>query len=368
MSMSAVDNSWQEVAEYCKGLEQDLLRAEDVIHEGIAISGTGPHGEAAYRYLKKIGANIICFVDNDPTKQGMLLDGIRVVSPYELTDTSALMVFIAARHAVLPIKRQMDETGHHSISFDAFFVGKNIERIRNVRDGFCDDRSRLSYDGVLKAMLTGRESFCALVMEGNQYFALPEFISSGNDSFVDAGAYVGETTERFIWTHNGAFSQIYAFEPGAPQYKALRVRMKRLAAEWAVIDSKITCVQAGLADEDKEMAISLDSRMPQSTSFSTLQRAEGAQVRLHSLDSYLAGRPATFIKADIEGMEMAMLRGACGTIHKFRPKLALSIYHEPSDIYEIAEYTRHIIPEYTMAFRHHSPSLMESVLYCWISE
>jgi len=369
MSVFAVDASWQEVAAYCNGLEQDLLRAEDAIPEGVAIFGAGPHGEAAYRYLKKIGATIVCFVDNAPLKQGALLDGIRVISPHELADTPALMVFIAARHAVLPIKRQMDEAGCHSVSFDAFFAGENIDRIRNVRDNLlCDDKSRLSYDGVLKAMLTGRESFCASIMEGNQFFALPEFVNVGTDSFVDAGAYVGDTIERFIWAHNGIFSQIYAFEPAEPQYKALLARTKRLAAEWAVAESTITCVQAGLADEDKEMVLPLNPRMLQTTSFSTLQDMEGTKVRLCSLDSYLAGRPATFIKADIEGMEMAMLRGARETIGKFKPKLALSIYHEPSDIYEIAEYVRRIVPEYTMAVRHHSPLLMDSVLYCWINE
>ncbi|MBU1628432.1 FkbM family methyltransferase [bacterium] len=85
-----------------------------------------------------------------------------------------------------------------------------------------------------------------------------------------------------------------------------------------------------------------------------------------SLDSYLAGRPATFIKADVEGMELAMLHGAKETIRQHKPKMALSIYHNPAHLFEIAEYVNGLVPEYCMAVRQHSPVFAESVLYCWI--
>lgn len=31
------------------------------------------------------------------------------------------------------------------------------------------------------------------------YFSLPEFSGTFDDIFVDAGAFVGDTVERFIW-------------------------------------------------------------------------------------------------------------------------------------------------------------------------
>lgn len=83
-------------------------------------------------------------------------------------------------------------------------------------------------------------------MEGNQYFALPEFVNIGNDHFVDAGAYVGDTLEKFIWTNSGIFMKVYAFEPGEIQLTAMKHRVERLCREWAIPKSAIICENAGL--------------------------------------------------------------------------------------------------------------------------
>jgi hypothetical protein len=39
-----------------------------------------------------------------------------------------------------------------------------------------------------------------------------------------------------------------------------------------------------------------------------------------------------FIKMDIEGAEMAAIRGAAQTLRRFRPRMALATYHTPQDI------------------------------------
>lgn len=104
----------------------------------------------------------------------------------------------------------------------------------------------------------------------------------------------------------------------------------------------------------------------QCSSFLSSHNGENLSVPVISLDEYLEDRPATFIKADIEGMELDMLYGAKKTIEKFRPRLALSIYHRPEDIFQIAEYIHNIVPEYRMAVRQHAPMLMDTTLYCWI--
>jgi hypothetical protein len=62
---------------------------------------------------------------------------------------------------------------------------------------------------------------------------------------------------------------------------------------------------------------------------------------------------------------MALLRGAQVTIRRHRPKIAVCAYHYPTDIPELAHAIGELVPNYRFALRHHTPQLMETVLYCW---
>ena len=369
MNHDEVAESWKEVMALCNGLERSAAEVVNAATGSVVIFGAGAQGRVAAQYLKNHGIRIRCFTDNDPAKQGTRVDDIPVVAPLDSAVASAPIILIATRHALRPLRLQLDGLKIASMSFDAFFVVSNKDRISNVRNTLLSDEwSRLSYDAILKTMLTGDNSYCASVMEGNQYFALPEFVNIGNDHFVDAGAYVGDTLEKFIWKTSGIFMKIYAFEPGEPQLVAMKHRVERLRREWAIIESAIICENAGLADKNKALTLHKSSVLANTTLSNDCdeENKKVGSIYCYSLDHYLAGRPATFIKADIEGMELAMLHGAKETILKYKPKMAISIYHIPAHLIEIAEYVNSLTPEYRMAVRHHSPIFAESVLYCWV--
>ena len=70
-----------------------------------------------------------------------------------------------------------------------------------------------------------------------------------------------------------------------------------------------------------------------------------------------------FIKMDIEGAELAALKGACKTIIKFKPKLAISVYHNISDFYTIPEYILTLEPKYDFYLDHYTLHGEETILY-----
>lgn len=71
---------------------------------------------------------------------------------------------------------------------------------------------------------------------------------------------------------------------------------------------------------------------------------------------------------DIEGAELNALKGAEKTIIKYKPKLAICIYHSNQDMVLIAEYIHNLIPDYKIYIRQHSlyPSAAETVLYALV--
>jgi hypothetical protein len=74
-----------------------------------------------------------------------------------------------------------------------------------------------------------------------------------------------------------------------------------------------------------------------------------------------------FIKMDIEGSELEALKGAKNTIKNQKPRLAISVYHKPEDIFEIPLYLKELVPAYKFYLRHDClVNLTETVLYAML--
>jgi len=70
-----------------------------------------------------------------------------------------------------------------------------------------------------------------------------------------------------------------------------------------------------------------------------------------------------FIKMDVEGAEYPILQGAVQTLKKFKPKLAISIYHSDDDFDRIPRFLDLLGCGYEFAIGHYSLDLSETILY-----
>jgi len=61
--------------------------------------------------------------------------------------------------------------------------------------------------------------------------------------------------------------------------------------------------------------------------------------------------PVTYLKADMEGFEVAALRGARETIRKHKPKIAMTTYHDPAHAEQMAAIVRECHPGYHIEFK-----------------
>lgn len=346
-------------------LAQDVMASvpDDVLagKAPAVLYGMGFLGHWAVEALPAAGIRLSASYDGNPALAGTSVSGLPVRGADALAEDKPGFAFVTARHAVQAVGARLAGLGIASVSADAFFVALDFDRFLDIHDLFDDDRSRQVLAAVLEAMLTGDRTPLLDVFEKDQYFALPQFCGLEKEVYVDAGAYVGDSLERFVWTHYGIFERAIAFEPGPRQFAALETRTRRLASEWALDGGQVELVPAALGETAATGHAA--SQSGQMTSLAI--GGDGEEIRVVRLDDHLAGSRASFIKADVEGMEMPLLRGAAETIRRHRPKLAICVYHYPTDIPVITTYLQSLVPDYRFALRHHSPQLMETVLYAW---
>lgn len=62
--------------------------------------------------------------------------------------------------------------------------------------------------------------------------------------------------------------------------------------------------------------------------------------------------PVSFIKADVEGYERHLLKGASRVIRELKPRLAICHYHLPDDLRVLTGLIRSLRPDYSLAINH----------------
>lgn len=183
-----------------------------------------------------------------------------------------------------------------------------------------------------------------------QYFDLPYLKPSDSEFFVDVGCFDGSTVRSFIKWAQGTYQEILSFEPDT---KCFNVCKEALA------DVKgLNLDKRGLWNEKCELAFSAAG-----DSTSKIVESGGEKIDTVCLDEVVEKKRVSFIKMDIEGAEKQALLGAADTIRKYRPKLAICIYHKPQDIWEIPELILEMNPDYHLYIRHYSLREAETVLY-----
>lgn len=193
-----------------------------------------------------------------------------------------------------------------------------------------------------------------------QYFDLDLLSLTKQTVFVDCGGYIGDTTEMFLQICP-EFKRCYVYEPEKKNY--LRCKNYMLSKHPNHINSNIlilkkmgvgndNCSLPFLSDRNGESHIITDPTME--------------KIEIVSLDSDIL-EPISFIKMDIEGFEKDAIYGARNHLINEKPKLAICVYHKPTDIWELPKIISEIQPNYKFYLRQYHSSIIsphETVLYC----
>lgn len=222
---------------------------------------------------------------------------------------------------------------------DDSFLWRYKEDIKHAYNLLSDDKSKYVFEGALNFLYSGKLSYLFdITSDKNEVFA-DVLKLSDSESYLDLGAYRGDTVDEFLHYTNG-YHKIVAVEPNAKNHSKMIEHCKVL--------SDFTALNKGISDTCSTMFVSKGGGRQ-----SSLSEKSGIEVETISVDTLFdTYGDFTYIKADIEGMEHLMLNGATKSLSK-KPKLNIAAYHTNSDFFTLINRINSINSDYRFYLRKH---------------
>jgi FkbM family methyltransferase len=226
---------------------------------------------------------------------------------------------------------------------------ENNQTYQWIRSLLHDEESVTTFDSVmdfrLNAKLQALDRFNFRVDQ--QYFE-PFLNLAGGEVFVDGGGYDGFTTKEFVKRCSN-YGAVHFFEPSESNILLAKKNMRSLG--------NINYHQLGLYDA--KTTLSFDAG---DGSSSRITDNGTEKINVDALDRVVHEK-VSFIKLDLEGAEMPSLRGMRQHILNDHPKLAVAIYHQPSDFREIPAYILGLRKDYDVYLRHYTEGWAETIMF-----
>lgn len=230
------------------------------------------------------------------------------------------------------------------------FKKKHFDGFQWAYEFFHDEVSKKIILNRIRMHLLGEELLKTSIKP--EYF---EIQPSNDEVFVQAGCYDGNTVIEFInqaKMMNTSYL-VYSFEANPYSYN---ISMSNLANY-----SNVELVAKGLWSQETTLDFALDQNGGSSFVIGNLN----TPISVISLDSFFKKKmnPPTFIQLDIEGAEFEALKGSENIIRKYKPKLAICVYHKPEDIYEIPKLLSTFRSDYKFWLQQCYTGLWDTILY-----
>jgi FkbM family methyltransferase len=186
----------------------------------------------------------------------------------------------------------------------------------------------------------------------------PAISVAPGDVIIDGGACWGDTALYFA-AEAKRDARILAFELSQSNIEILNANLARNPE----LAPCIEVIRAPLGSTPGAPLFVIDKGAASRVSD---QDNGGERLASVSIDQLVKDRGlprVDFIKLDVEGAERLVLDGAAETLGRFRPKLAVSVYHRPDDPFVLMEQIRGFGGDYSFHLKGVSLNYGETVLF-----
>ncbi len=342
------------------------------------IFGAGNMGRRALAALRSVGVHALAVSDNNPDLWGSSVDGLAVVPPEIAAERFGQNAhfFIAIRNenhwyretfdqlsalgcshlsSADPIAWRFPETFPSFLLYDLpHKLYRQAERVRRGGEVWADEASRAEYLSQIKLRARGDAYGLSQPAIEESYFPEDIFEVLPEDTFLDCGAFDGDTIRSFI-ERNAAFGRIEAVEADSRSFARLAEYVATLEP---ALHNKIRLHQCAIGSHKGAVRFEntglVDSKLSNHGAF---------LVDMVPIDVMFSSKLVSIIKMDIEGGEFDALLGATQVIRRDQPILAICVYHSQEDLWRLPLLMRAMYPEYRMYLRSYCGDGIQTVAY-----
>ena len=222
--------------------------------------------------------------------------------------------------------------------FTRSFYSNNERQINEAYNLLSDEQSKKVFSDIIAFQFSGELRFLnGCTTNKDEAFGL---LNLGKDeSYLDLGAYNGDTIDEFLSYTGGCCGSITAFEPNPKSFKKLCDHCAQM--------ENVRLWQLG--SYNRNTILSFNTKSGRNCAIS----GKGVPTQVARVDTILCGQKITYAKMDVEGAERETIEGMENTIRLFKPKLNVAAYHRGEDIFSLILQIYELNPDYRFYLRHH---------------
>ncbi len=249
--------------------------------------------------------------------------------------------YLSLPHRYTFLQNKLDFTqGDYSLIVQHVeLMANGIENYRWLYEHLADNRSKMVLNSIIRYWfdfnIPRLHEMCERAFE--DYYDMDILACGEDDVMVDLGAFIGDSILGYIKSF-GVWKKIYAYEITPSTFQTL---VQNLSGYPNVVP-----VQKGAGSRSGTLYVNDGGHK----AGNKLLESGDTPVEVVPLDEDIK-EPVSIIKMDIEGAEKDAIFGAANHIKTEKPKLLVSAYHLPEDLFEIPRLIHELRDDYRFYLR-----------------
>lgn len=240
---------------------------------------------------------------------------------------------------------------------DLQYINDNPDKIDYIKKNLADNHSRYVLDKYIAFSTTNDIQHLLdsnICIEG--MYDLPELNISPSESFVDVGAWEGDSIEAFLKKTDNRYEHIYAVEPDPWIFEKLLYKFNE--------KQNISMFQCGLGKQEGEFYLSAEKS--QSTFLSQTVTNINQKVNVTTIDQLFACKSISLIKIFVPFMFLDILKGGLNCIRQNNPRLIINVTADDKFLlFDTVQWLINLNKNYRLSLRFDFPMPTRMFLYAY---